>query len=251
MIFHLVLNPDALIGCRLIPACLVQISRRCEKRRDGGKKKKSGRCRRGRLLSRFCRGFLFWGERATGATRVGACRRCEKTTLFLRTGTHVLSRSPGSRDERALRAPLKAPLIRSRDPPPLPLLLNCRCSSLSVSVLSLSVFLSRASSRPRQLPTPYLFLSFSLFLPFHLVLISYLSQNSISALSHCLPWLHLRTSSFSFYTPFGALFSLAKFYPLRCCRSHIHSISGNFKLTSNDGGNWSIANFCGRKNEFS
>lgn len=86
----------------------------------------------------------FWRERATGITRVEVCRRSEKTTLFSRADTHVLSRSLGSRDERALRAPLKAtPDSKPRPFPatlaPEPLLLPRSPFSLDIS---LSIFLS-------------------------------------------------------------------------------------------------------------
>lgn len=80
----------------------------------------------------------------------------------------------------------KQPLIRSRDPPPLPLLLNCRCSSLSLS-LSLSRYFSLLFLSPSP-ASHFVSLRFSLFpIPF-LSFVSYLSQNSISDLSHCLPF---------------------------------------------------------------
>lgn len=180
MIFHLVLNPDALISCRLIPECLVQISRRCEKRRDGGKKKKKKSERYRWRLSRFCHEFAASSSFGGNERRKprGACRLCEKTILFLRAGTHVLSRSPGSRDERALRAPLKATPDSKPRPSPatlapeLPLLLP-----LALCPFSLGLPLALAN-----FPL-YLFLS---FFPFPFVSLLSLSEFYLSALSHCL-----------------------------------------------------------------
>lgn len=171
---------------------------------------------------------------------------CEKTILFLRAGTHVLSRSPGSRDERALRAPLKATPDSKPRPSPatlapeLPLLLPLALCPFSLELLS-------PSSRPRQLPT----LSVSLFLPlsfrFSPISLRILSLSSVSLLV----LLHLRTPSFSFYIPFDALFLLIRSYPRDAVVLDVHSISGNFKLSLNDGENWPIANFCGHESEFS
>jgi len=127
------------------------------------------------------------------ATRVGE-KDVSKLFFFLRTGTHVISRSPGSRDERALRAPLKAtPDSKQRSSPPLLLLLNYRCSSLSLSVLFLSSFLS-------PLPACHS-ISLSLFLSYLL----YLSQNSISTLSHCLSYSIFAFHLSLIFLPFNAL----------------------------------------------
>lgn len=71
---------------------------------------------------------LFWRERGTRESKKHLGRGHTRTTLFSRSNTHVLSRSPGSRDERALRASLKAapdskprpsPATLAPGPPPL------------------------------------------------------------------------------------------------------------------------------------
>jgi len=102
---------------------------------------------------------------------------CEKTTLFLRAGTHVLSRSPGSRDERVLRAPLKA--TPDSKPRPSPATLAPELSRL----LPLAFC-------PFSLKLPLALVSFPLRICFSLSLFlfrfSLISQNSISDLSHCL-----------------------------------------------------------------
>lgn len=101
-----------------------------------------------------------------------------KLSSFLRAGTHVLSRSPGSRDERALRAPLKATPDSKPRPSPatlapeLPLLLP-----LALCPFSLELPLALAD-----FPL-YLFLS---FFPFPFVSLPSLSEFYLSALSRCL-----------------------------------------------------------------
>lgn len=102
----------------------------------------------------------FGGNERTGITGVGVSREPRELPSFSRVDTHVLSRSPGSRDERALRAPLKAtpdskprlsPATLAPGPPPSPPLSRCP--------LPLGISLSHAGDSP-----PYsvlLLLSFS------------------------------------------------------------------------------------------
>lgn len=108
------------------------------------------------------RGIQEWKHLGRGHARI---------TLFPRPDTHVLSRSPGSRDERALRASLKAapdskprPSPATLAPGPPPLFPSHLLTHSSPSLVFLSVFLS------------YLPPSHSLFFPFRL------PWNSISVL---------------------------------------------------------------------
>lgn len=142
---------------------------------------------------------LLAGTSDGGPTRIGLCRGCEKTTLFPRAGTHVLSRSPGSRDERALRAPLKATPDSKPRPSPailaseLPLLLPL---ALSLCPFSFGISLSQL---PLALASFPLRICIFLFLPSPFLSVHFLSLAKFYLISVSLPTLlRLRTLFFFF-----------------------------------------------------
>ena len=201
----------------LIPGCLVQISQWCEKQRE--------RRRKVEVLTRLT--FVTILPQASflagmsEATRVGV-KDVSKLLFFLRTGTHVISRSPGSRDERALRAPLKAtPDSKQRSSPRY----SCSWTTAAPPSRFLSFF-SRAFYRLYQLATPYLFLfSFR---------ISCISLRILSQL--CLTAYLTLSSHFIFLLSFSRLmlFLLIRSPPRDTIVFDVYSISGNFKLSLND-----------------
>lgn len=117
------------------------------RRRGGGGRRKRRRRRRRRKRKMKIEGVdrrfpqfryeslaLFWRERTNVNHEGGGIKESRELSSLPRTDTHVLSRSPGSRDERALRAPLKAtpdskprpsPATLASGPPPSPPLSRC------------------------------------------------------------------------------------------------------------------------------
>lgn len=142
--------------------------------------------------------------------------RTEGTTLFSRTDTHVLSRSPGSRDERALRAPLKATPDSKPRPSP---------ATLAPGPLSLPRSLS-SPSRILQLPTPHICSSLSLSF------ISGLLRLSLSESYLIYVWRSIFRPAclLHHHTP-GATLSPRAFVRDAVVRV-VHSISGNFGCPS-------------------
>lgn len=236
LIFHLLLNPDALISCRLIPECLVQILRRWTAKNEARVRRRRGRERekgKGYKMSigdfpqfyPFVTSYFFGGNEGHARVKTPRKRTREDYPLFAVQYARSLSFSRLARRESTACFSESSPWFEATTLPRYSCSWTATAPSPSILCplplgISLSIFLSYSP--------PSHFVCFSLFFSFRL------PGNSISVLPSCC--VHFAPSSYSSS-------SLTSSSSIRHAVLDIHSISDNLKLSLDDSENWSIANF--------
>lgn len=239
LIFHLLLNPDALISCRLIPECLVQILRRWTaknearvRRRRGREREKGKGCKmsigdfRNFLLLVLRTFFFFGGNEGHARVKTPRKRTREDHPLFAVQYARSLSFSRLARRESTACFSESSPWFEATTLPRYSCSWTATAPSPSILCpLPLGISLSRSSFRTRHLLTWFVSLSF-----FHFATLGILSPSCRLVV---FTLLHLRIP-----LPLSTPTSSTRHAVL-----DIHSISDNLKLSLDDSENWSIANF--------